>query len=502
MPQHSTSKGGGTQISIMTMRFHPERRQHCRRNTMGQLCIAMGSVFAICNAAVRAEKIQTFRLHPTSELGVEVDSRNDWRRLAGSWLQNNALYATLPKETDSTDVSHDVKDFHAHRHLSRYEREYRSKHAIDIAFDGVYAEANHTTERLLKAREDPYHIAPLNQGYGTHYVNLWVGTPTPQRKTVIVDTGSHYTAFPCSGCTRCGEGHHTDPFFDPEQSETFRPLECSECIRGATCRNGRCSFSQSYTEGSSWEAYLAEDTLFCGGNDILDAADPLNQQFAIPFMFGCQTTESGLFVTQLADGIMGMSAHESTLPKKLYDMGKIEHNMFTMCFSRKLGTSLRGVSAGVMTMGGVDERMNKSPMVYAKNMATLGWYTVFVRNVYMQSSDGNGSGKGSITRIPIDISAVNSGKGVIVDSGTTDTYLHKKLAKSFGKIWKDVTGKDYHHRPVSLTEEQLHQLPTIIVQCAVSQSDASRLCCPSSITCSSHLSLLLLVRTGCICSSQ
>jgi len=27
---------------------------------------------------------------------------------------------------------------------------------------------------------------------------VWVGTP-PQRKSVIVDTGSHYTAFPCVG---------------------------------------------------------------------------------------------------------------------------------------------------------------------------------------------------------------------------------------------------------------------------------------------------------------
>ena len=30
-------------------------------------------------------------------------------------------------------------------------------------------------------------------------------------------------------------------------------------------------------------------------------------------------TETGLFVSQLADGIMGMSAHESTLPKKLHE---------------------------------------------------------------------------------------------------------------------------------------------------------------------------------------
>ena len=32
-------------------------------------------------------------------------------------------------------------------------------------------------------------IAALYQGYGTHYVDLWIGTP-PQRQTVVVDTGA------------------------------------------------------------------------------------------------------------------------------------------------------------------------------------------------------------------------------------------------------------------------------------------------------------------------
>lgn len=58
-----------------------------------------------------------------------------------------------------------------------------------------------------------YQSVPLSQGYGTHFANVWVGSPTPQRKTVIVDTGSHYTAFPCAGCQNCGGPHHTDPYF-------------------------------------------------------------------------------------------------------------------------------------------------------------------------------------------------------------------------------------------------------------------------------------------------
>ena len=45
---------------------------------------------------------------------------------------------------------------------------------------------------------------PEVTGYGTHYAYIWVGTP-PQRQSVIVDTGSFHTAFPCEPCSNCGD---------------------------------------------------------------------------------------------------------------------------------------------------------------------------------------------------------------------------------------------------------------------------------------------------------
>ena len=54
--------------------------------------------------------------------------------------------------------------------------------------------------RRLSAGDKPADTSeedtPLYQGIGTHYANIFVGTP-PQRVSVIVDTGSHHTAFPC-----------------------------------------------------------------------------------------------------------------------------------------------------------------------------------------------------------------------------------------------------------------------------------------------------------------
>jgi hypothetical protein len=164
-------------------------------------------------------------------------------------------------------------------------------------------------ESLVGGQFNQYQGIPLSQGYGTHYVHLWVGSPIPQHQTTILETGSHFTAFPCQGCNRCGQQHHTDLHFDPSLSKTFETPQCpSQCHESATCSSHpkkRCQFTQSYTEGSSWEAFQAKDVVYLGGSDVLEAANPIDRQFSLQFMFGCLQKETGLFVTQLADGIMG-----------------------------------------------------------------------------------------------------------------------------------------------------------------------------------------------------
>ena len=96
------------------------------------------------------------------------------------------------------------------------------------------------------------------------------------RQTVIVDTGSHYTAFPCSDCAKCGEEYHTNLLFDYTKSQTFHKYSCNECER-STCRNNRCEFSQSYTEGSSWHAFQSRDKFWIGR----DTNDEVNMQLKV-----------------------------------------------------------------------------------------------------------------------------------------------------------------------------------------------------------------------------
>ena len=94
----------------------------------------------------------------------------------------------------------------------------------------------HDPSSRRKLSNDEFEVGGLYQGYGTHYVDLWVGTPS-QRQSVIVDTGSGVTAFPCSGCNNSGDGYHASPFFEEDTSSTFEKFDCHSCQSRGVCYN-------------------------------------------------------------------------------------------------------------------------------------------------------------------------------------------------------------------------------------------------------------------------
>lgn len=170
--------------------------------------------------------------------------------------------------------------------------------------------------QLLGDSDNPTPVSELFQGYGTHYADLWCGTPA-QRQTVIVDTGSGVTAFPCSECQNCGvPKYHSDGLFVEEMSSTFETLDCSRCLRGH-CRGSdqKCSISMSYAEGSSWSAFEALDNCYVGGLHSGATEDDKGTDFLDPFhapafsfglKFGCQTHLTGLFITQVCGHAAGI----------------------------------------------------------------------------------------------------------------------------------------------------------------------------------------------------
>jgi hypothetical protein len=97
------------------------------------------------------------------------------------------------------------------------------------------AHANETVGAIV------FNQVPLGVGFGTHYAELYLGIPT-QKASVIVDTGSHLTALPCSSCKDCGK--HTDPLFDLAKSTTAKYVTCNQYVGCMSCEEQKCYISQ------------------------------------------------------------------------------------------------------------------------------------------------------------------------------------------------------------------------------------------------------------------
>ena len=369
--------------------------------------------------------------------------------------------------------------------------------------------------------EHGHPIGTLYQGYGTHYVDLWVGSPNPVRQTVIVDTGSSITAFPCEGCQDCGQGHHIDSFFPFTKSESFEPLGCGQCtsgycgsIRGKSPVDDkkRCKLSMSYQEGSSWDAFESQDIVYFGGphsdplpgrrldsgksksqKDPVPSVDARQLQeeektkepeteeskemsdvdkmfqkdeiashareFSFPLKFGCQYSITGLFKTQLADGIMGMENNPNAFWKQMHAAKVIKDPKFALCFSKANRAQKSGTVAGAITLGGTNTKLHKSPMVYAHNMKHNGWYTVHIRAIYLKSN----TEENKVKKIDVNYDSMNSA-GIIIDSGTTDSYLPALLKQPFKDAFNEISETSFRTGVLALPKESIEKLPSILVQ--------------------------------------
>jgi hypothetical protein len=345
---------------------------------------------------------------------------------------------------------------------------------------------------------------PIHSHSGTHHVYLYIGSP-PQRQTLIIDTGSKAMAFPCKTCKNCGQccGNHASPYFDPSLSTTHFVTKCSgtgisssssscllEGISGCSLFGDFCTFSQKYTEGSSWVATEVEDMVWFGTSSITNSIELYMPSLAIAYPFGCQTSSKGLFRKQYADGILGLLIHPKTsVISALWREGIIERDAFSLCLTRE---------GGYLTLGGTPSSTSTTNSLSPMKMTPItnqdhGYYSVEVIRILIgdtiiasttsttdsdsdtTNTNRNRNRNGIRNHILDDI---NSGKGCIFDSGTTDTFFPSSLEKIIRKTVMNNTtdNMDYFSnkfRRHMYTFDEFQQLPTITIVFASSNNEAS-----------------------------
>jgi len=256
--------------------------------------------------------------------------------------------------------------------------------------------------------------------YAYYFTDLLIGSPVPQRTSVIVDTGSRLVGFPCRGCEHCG--NHIDPAYDIAKSETARWLKCGEsCTSG--CEMGRCAYRETYSEGSSIAGQWFDDLVELDGS--------LKHNAPVHTHLGCHNKENKLFYTQRANGIMGLAPSSDGIngsrPTVLQDLFKDKRHVSTEIFSMCLATW-----GGRLTVGGFDESFHVPG-------ETIQWTPMRAEHYYFAFPEGISLVPAAGTEGPVKevVPQSNSQFGItIIDSGTTYSYFPGPI---YRKMVQDIT---------------------------------------------------------------
>ena len=275
---------------------------------------------------------------------------------------------------------------------------------------------NKTRAKIKTLRRAHRNLSPekdtffLEQTYGDsfelyyYYATLYFG-PNKTPQTFILDTGSPTTTSPCSKCTSCGKHLNKPyPFQDDKKIIKCFTEDCNSVA--SSCNSNQCSFSISYSEGSRLAGFFnMQDIYFENINN-----DPIISSKSFTLPIGCTTTETHLFVTQLADGIMGLNNSGKSFVSLMYKYKVINKELFTICLGQK---------DGYFSIGEIDTKYHKTnisyvPLVWGHTNFYFKIKNLEVANTIISTDNYN----------------------IFIDSGTTITYFPNAIHNNIMKIFK------------------------------------------------------------------
>nr|KJB78401.1 hypothetical protein B456_013G142200 [Gossypium raimondii] len=231
---------------------------------------------------------------------------------------------------------------------------------------------------------------------GIYLMKLSFGTP-PVDYMAVADTGSDLIWIQCVPCLQSQCYPQGSPPFDPQASSTYKKIPCDsdscQALPRYQCSNdvNDCQYSYSYGDKSFTKGILSTDTLTFDDSNGQKTAFPTS-------IFGCGHNNQGKFRSPSA-GLVGLGGGP-TRPA----LGLLNLPFVTSIISRPGAVSTPLVS--------------KTPQTYY--YLSLEGVSIGDKTAQAGSSQGN----------------------IIIDSGTTLTYLESSFYSSLETIVKDAIGAD------------------------------------------------------------
>lgn len=252
--------------------------------------------------------------------------------------------------------------------------------------------------------------ASIVAGDGAFLTSFYIGTP-PTKVTAIMDTGSDLVWQQCEPCEACFK--QPDAIFDPSRSSTYRSCACSdkmcEALLSNKClqNNASCQYIYVYGDTSYTSGGLAYDTLTL--NDAWGTARKIEN-----FAFGCGHANQGAASFADSDGLLGMGQGPLSLASQL------SAQTFSYCLGSLMSSQISPLFLGDAATSSDDAEKGSSIQM-----------TPFITNSYLPTfyylNLSGISVNGARLRIPSQTFAIraNGTGGMIIDSGTTITYLEE-----------------------------------------------------------------------------
>ena len=265
---------------------------------------------------------------------------------------------------------------------------------------------NITNSKLRHLSEQYVYGSTFKLNY--YYSNLYLGEKM-EKQGYILDTGSSITTSTCSPiCTKCG--HHICPPYNISSEDKIiscYDVRCRWVTSKCSINNHKCSFSISYSEGSSLRGVYI--------NEIVRFGENYKEQNGTYVPIGCTNYENHLFFKQDANGIMGLANNEHNFIDILYKSGAIKTKLFSLCFAQ-LG--------GVFNIGEINTKIHKENISYVPMLLDRGkYFGLTIKSIAVNDKN---------------IECFSSSKyNVFIDSGTTISYFKAEIFDEILKIMKE-----------------------------------------------------------------